>query len=261
MSGIMGTIVGRSSLVLGIFSVIVYGVHRPVQLCGTDSSYVSKIVTQGQDAVYDSFDDSVIFSKTPARMMNFSAQPLNETGWHSNHTCNITDFKPTLHEGETTTPSQSREALSKRVLAHRNLAVGDTIRVFSQVREQNVHTVKHQTLTEFTLTAYSLDVRSTGKTKQSADYGITFSGTQATIGRTVAVDPNLIPIGTPVYIDLKGIGWRIAEDTGGAVQGRHIDLLLASEAAAVRFGVKRHIRVYIPDIEPIQAMVQSPGKF
>jgi 3D (Asp-Asp-Asp) domain-containing protein len=97
-------------------------------------------------------------------------------------------------------------------------------------------------LGEFTLTAYAVSKQSTGKTPQSPDFGITFSGTKARVSRTVAVDPKVIPIGTLIYID--GVGWRLAEDTGGAVKGNHIDVLMTSDAKALQFGVKRHIRVY-----------------
>jgi 3D (Asp-Asp-Asp) domain-containing protein len=44
---------------------------------------------------------------------------------------------------------------------------------------------------------------------------------------SIAVDPNLIPIGSRVYVpayrDISG-GWFIAQDTGGAIKGRHIDI-------------------------------------
>lgn len=45
--------------------------------------------------------------------------------------------------------------------------------------------------------------------------------------RTVAVDPALIPRGSRIYIpayrQVNG-GWFVAEDTGGAITGRHIDV-------------------------------------
>jgi len=51
--------------------------------------------------------------------------------------------------------------------------------------------------------------------------GRTFSGTPVTYG-TLAVDPQLIPLGTRVYIPGYGIGR--AEDIGGGIKGERIDL-------------------------------------
>ena len=64
--------------------------------------------------------------------------------------------------------------------------------------------------------------------------GITATGTQVTAGRTIAVDPTLIPYGTEVYIE--GYGWRIAEDCGGAVNGNHIDIAVETHEQALELG-------------------------
>jgi 3D (Asp-Asp-Asp) domain-containing protein len=45
--------------------------------------------------------------------------------------------------------------------------------------------------------------------------------------RTLAVDPRLIPRGSRVYIPAYRTvtgGWFVAEDTGGAIIGRHVDV-------------------------------------
>ncbi|HEY5142707.1 MAG TPA: 3D domain-containing protein [Solirubrobacteraceae bacterium] len=46
--------------------------------------------------------------------------------------------------------------------------------------------------------------------------------------RSIAVDPNLIPLGSLVYVPaykpLNRDGWFRADDTGGAIIGRHIDV-------------------------------------
>jgi 3D (Asp-Asp-Asp) domain-containing protein len=46
--------------------------------------------------------------------------------------------------------------------------------------------------------------------------------------RSIAVDPDLIPLGSMIYIDAyrhtAGHGWFRAEDVGGAIIGRHVDV-------------------------------------
>lgn len=64
--------------------------------------------------------------------------------------------------------------------------------------------------------------------------GITSTGTQVTAGRTIAVDPSVIPYGTEVYIE--GYGWRVAEDCGGAVNGKHIDIAVDTHDQAEYMG-------------------------
>lgn len=65
----------------------------------------------------------------------------------------------------------------------------------------------------------------------------TATGTIPQQGRTIAVDPMLIPYGTSVHID--GMGDYIAEDCGGAVRQNHIDVYFESHEAAVAFGSRR----------------------
>lgn len=64
--------------------------------------------------------------------------------------------------------------------------------------------------------------------------GITATGTLATAGRTIAVDPSIIPYGTQVYIE--GYGWCVAEDCGGAVSGNHIDIAVDTHEQAINTG-------------------------
>jgi len=98
-------------------------------------------------------------------------------------------------------------------------------------------------LSNVTLTAYSAGFASTGKSKGDEGYGITSSGAVVKEGRTIAVDPRVIPIGWWVYIE--GIGFRRAEDTGGAIKGKKIDVYYDSEAHAEKFGRKRGYTVYV----------------
>jgi len=65
--------------------------------------------------------------------------------------------------------------------------------------------------------------------------GITYTGTKATEGRTIAVDPDVVPLGSTVVIDGQEY---IAEDIGGAIQGNRIDVYMDSHEAADLAGVK-----------------------
>ncbi len=98
------------------------------------------------------------------------------------------------------------------------------------------------------LTAYGPGFESTGKRPGDPGYGITASGRQALPKHTIAVDPHLIPLGSLVYID--GIGYRVAEDVGGAIRGKHIDIFFHDDSEARIFGVKEHVKVFVFDHSP-----------
>jgi 3D (Asp-Asp-Asp) domain-containing protein len=69
--------------------------------------------------------------------------------------------------------------------------------------------------------------------------GVTFApGAGSPIGsyRSIAVDPSVIALGSRVYIpaykhDGYG-GWFVAQDTGGAISGNHIDVYRMPPASA-----------------------------
>lgn len=71
----------------------------------------------------------------------------------------------------------------------------------------------------------------------------TATGTRVTEGRTIAVDPGIIPLGWWVYIE--GVGFRRAEDTGGAIKGNKIDIYYDSLQRARNFGRKSGFKVYV----------------
>lgn len=58
----------------------------------------------------------------------------------------------------------------------------------------------------------------------------------------IAVDPEVIPLGSIVYI--PGYGYMVAMDTGGAIKGNRIDIYFADRKEAIKFG-RQKIKIRI----------------
>lgn len=95
-------------------------------------------------------------------------------------------------------------------------------------------------LENVTVTHYCICKKCCGKSPDDPAYGITASGVQATPYVSVAVDPDVIPLGSDVLVDYGDgeIHYYRADDTGSAVGNLHIDLCVASHQEALNLGVK-----------------------
>lgn len=60
--------------------------------------------------------------------------------------------------------------------------------------------------------------------------------------KTIAVDKNVIPLHSIVYI--KGLGFYVADDTGGDIKGNRIDIFVNNHQEALKLGTKT-VEVYI----------------
>ncbi|WP_163969421.1 LysM peptidoglycan-binding and 3D domain-containing protein [Oceanobacillus halotolerans] len=54
--------------------------------------------------------------------------------------------------------------------------------------------------------------------------------------KVIAVDPNVIPLGSEVYVE--GYGYATAADVGGAIKGNKIDLHVSTKKEAFEWGVR-----------------------
>ncbi len=70
----------------------------------------------------------------------------------------------------------------------------------------------------------------------------TATGTWPQAGRTIAADPNVIPLGSVIYIE--GFGRRVVEDTGGVIKGNSIDIFMDTEQECFKFG-RRKIKIKV----------------
>jgi len=64
---------------------------------------------------------------------------------------------------------------------------------------------------------------------------------------TIAVDPRIIPFDS--YVFIPGMGWRVAEDVGGAIKGYRIDVLMLTKNKAMKFGRKKMFVLWVPPAE------------
>ncbi|MBU8738726.1 3D domain-containing protein [Bacillus licheniformis] len=93
--------------------------------------------------------------------------------------------------------------------------------------------VSQSTAKELTVTATAYTANDGGMT------GVTATGIDLKANKNakvIAVDPNVIPLGSKVYVE--GYGEATAADTGGAIKGNKIDVFVPSKSAAKNWGVK-----------------------
>ena len=60
--------------------------------------------------------------------------------------------------------------------------------------------------------------------------------------KVIAVDPNVIELGTKVYVE--GYGYAIAGDTGGAIKGNKIDVFIPTKSEAYKWG-RKNVKITI----------------
>ena len=99
-------------------------------------------------------------------------------------------------------------------------------------QQPDIQEFPNKKLGRFTLSWYS--PTELGKTKPSELK--TSTGVIPKEGRTIAVDPTVIPYGSIVFI--QNYGYFIAEDCGSAIKGNRIDIFTASYENAIQQGKK-----------------------
>lgn len=99
---------------------------------------------------------------------------------------------------------------------------------------------KYQQVLDITATAYAPGPHDNDQWGDK-----TYLGTNIRPG-VIAVDPDVIPLGSRVYIeypDGRGV-YAVAEDTGGAIKGNRIDIAKWSVPEAEDFGMQK-VKVYV----------------
>ncbi len=150
-----------------------------------------------------------------------------------------------------------RHVRNKKTLAMILTAIVVAVSIFVYPQKNNVQTTR-----QVVQTVKSTQVISTSKSKIKTTYTsnevartlvvgataycndpITFTGVKPQVGRTIAVDPNVIPLGSRVYIPEFNAVF-IAEDTGGKIKGNRIDIYMKDYDTCMEWGI-RDITIYI----------------
>ncbi len=100
-----------------------------------------------------------------------------------------------------------------------------------EVQEVSANSADQQETITVSATAYTADCNGCS--------GVTATGIDLNNDRNkkvIAVDPNVIPLGTKVYVE--GYGEAIAGDTGGAIKGNKIDIHVPTKDEAYQWGVR-----------------------
>ncbi len=107
---------------------------------------------------------------------------------------------------------------------------GQTLAVSGEVETKETNNV-----------ARELEVSSTAYTANCAGCsGVTATGINLLENpdkKVIAVDPNVIPLGTEVYVE--GYGYAVAGDVGSAINGNKIDVFIPSKQEALNWGRKQ----------------------
>lgn len=153
----------------------------------------------------------------------------------------------TLERGLTKTLKSGQNGISLntvKITYHNNMEVKREVIASKPIKEPVNKVIALGTITSVSRGGLRLDF-SEARYMSATAYTYTgnnnASGEQPEVG-TVAVDPNVIPLGTRLYVE--GYGYAVAADTGGAIKGDRLDVFMENREQCVSWG-RRTVKVYI----------------
>ena len=132
---------------------------------------------------------------------------------------------------------------STQLITHRpNKEIQYKQQIEKRLQEQKSIGIKKTLIAKQTTKKFAGKQMTVGATAYYGDT-ITSTGVKPIVGMTIAVDPNVIPYGTRVYVpQLDKI--FIAQDCGSAIKGNRIDIFMNSYDECMEWGYKT-ITIYI----------------
>ena len=218
-----------------MFTVVVEGVayaHTNQQIQKQDKTVAKKNATKP------------VTSKKQATKKQVSKKPTAKKSTIKKSTTNKTSKINTNEKSKTQQISQSSNKLSStskaKVVASSSTAKKKPAKkpLHATLSKPTSKQIK-KTIKGVTIYAYAPVI-----SKKTKKLDVTTStGATATVGKTIAVDPKIIPLGWWVYVE--GLGYRKAEDVGGSIKGKKIDVFVSNNKEARIFGVKKNRTLYV----------------
>ena len=124
------------------------------------------------------------------------------------------------------------KATQEQLEAHRDI-ISELQKENSELQEEVEEFLEKWSVGEFEATAYTL--------AEGNGDGVTSVGVVPKPNRTIAVDPDVIPYGSKVIVNGQDY---IAEDTGGDIQGKRLDIFMSNREQALNFGRRKVEIIY-----------------
>lgn len=215
--------------------------ERKIQLSAWDEPNVSmnEVITQNMKIVVDKVEQRV---KKETKTIKFTTKEVKDAKLEKGKKEVTTEGKPGKEEYQIVALYKNGKLLVKdgkpvqtKTLINKVAPVMEVVKLGTKEPEKEEPAT---TSASGKLSGSAMSFESTAYTSYGSK---TATGTTPHKG-TIAVDPNVIPLGTKLYIE--GYGYGVAEDTGGRIKGHIIDVYFSSEAECVKWG-RRNVKVYI----------------
>lgn len=212
-------------------------IGHPIIGCTGKSVGIEKSFSVGNEDVnmvslntFDSEKEFENIKKNDEVQINFKTESTTTTSQvtqSTNQNVN-SQSKSNLDTNKTETKTVQTPAKGNSYDSTRNTNLLKTVEYNPEDTFESHNFTNYNSLGNFKLTYYCACQKCCEKPITSPNYGITATGTKVTEGRTIAVDPRVIPYGSKVYIE--GLGVFIAEDCGGAIKYNRIDIFKQSHS-------------------------------
>ena len=195
---------------------------EPITVIIEETTLPEETATQEEEVIEETTEPPVEETTKPSSSSSSNKKPS---------TTKPSTTKPTAPKDETPTTTVPPETTVPETTVPEELAPTEPETTAPAEPEEPKEESNLVYLGNFRLTAYCNCSKCCGKWAG----GPTATGTMPKQGRTIAVDPKVIPYGSKVVINGHTY---IAEDCGSGIKNKKIDIYFDSHSAANKFGVQ-----------------------